>query len=42
MKNQVTIKHGIGRLKKWQSPCKILDFEKGNPLKGRQLSSLDY
>ena len=28
MKNQVTIKHEIGGLKKVQSPCKILDLEK--------------
>ena len=28
MKSQVTIKHEIGGLKKAQSPCKILDFEK--------------
>ena len=28
MKNQVTIKHEIGGLKKGQSPCKILDLEK--------------
>ena len=28
MKNQVTIKHEIGGLKKGQSPRKILDFEK--------------
>ena len=28
MKSQVTIKHKIGGLKKKQSPCKILDFEK--------------
>ena len=28
MKNQVTIKHEIGGLKKGQSSCKVLDFEK--------------
>ena len=28
MKSQVTIKHEIGGLKKKQSPCKVLDFEK--------------
>ena len=28
MKNQVAIKHEIDGLKKGQSPCKILDFEK--------------
>ena len=28
MKSEVTIKHEIGGLKKAQSPCKILDFEK--------------
>ena len=28
MKNQLTIEHEIGGLKKGQSPCKILDLEK--------------
>ena len=43
MKNQLTIEHEIGGLKKGQSPCKILDLEKkGNPPKGRQLSCLNY
>ena len=28
MKTQVTIKHEIGGLKKGQSSCKVLDFEK--------------
>ena len=35
MKNQVTIKHEIGGLKKGQSPWQ-------NPPKGRQLSCLNY
>ena len=28
MKNQKTIKHEIGGLRKGQSSCKVLDFEK--------------